>query len=131
MNFDSAYYAAVIAGNLLPNDSIDATDPCLSLVKGPKIVWRQKPTISVGSPPAAVCQNGCVDVQFTFTGTPPFEFTWLVVEGSQILFSKNEVSPDFQMVVTVCTADFTPPPAGDSVDFQVNFFKDKWCGCGE
>jgi hypothetical protein len=130
MNFDSAYYAAVIAGNLLPNDSIDPTDPCFSMSKNVKILWRQKPTIAVGSPPAAVCRDGCADVLFTFTGTPPFEFTWLVVESGQVLLLKNEISADFQMIVTFCTTDLSPPPTGASIDFQVNFFKDKWCGCG-
>jgi hypothetical protein len=129
MNFDSAYFAAAVAGNQLANNSIDPADPCFSMSKKVKILWRQKPTISVGSPPAAVCKNGCADVLFEFTGAPPFQFTWLVVEGGQILLTKNEISPDFQFLVTVCTADLSPPPTGGSINFQVNFLMDKFCGC--
>lgn len=129
MHFDSAYYVAAIAGNQLANDSIDTTDPCFSLVKGSKIRWLQKPTISVSSPPAAVCRDGCVDVQFDFTGAPPFEFTWLVVQGGQVLLSKIETSAGYQMIVTFCTGDLVPPPAPGSIDFQVNFLMDKFCGC--
>ena len=30
-----------------------------------------------------MCSDGCADVVFDFTGTPPFEFTWLIVQGGQ------------------------------------------------
>ncbi|MBX2892439.1 MAG: hypothetical protein KF734_16045 [Saprospiraceae bacterium] len=132
MHLDSTYYAAAIAGNQLANDSIDTADPCLSLAKGPKIRWLKKPTIAVGSPPDAVCSAGCVDVQFDFTGTPPFEFAWLVVQNGQILLARNETSAAHQLVVTLCPADFAVPPAlNEYVNFRVNFFQDKWCGCGD
>ncbi|MCW5921091.1 MAG: hypothetical protein KIS77_02020 [Saprospiraceae bacterium] len=131
MHFDSIYYVAVIARPLLPNDSINAAAACFSMFKGPKITWRQKPSITVASPPEAVCRDGCAEVLFDFTGTPPFEFTWLIVQNGQILLSKNETSPAFQMLVTLCTADFAIPPTGGSIDFQVNFFQDKFCGCGD
>ncbi|MBV6443528.1 MAG: hypothetical protein EPGJADBJ_05299 [Saprospiraceae bacterium] len=131
MHFDSVYYAAAIAGPQMANDSIDASAGCFSLVKGPKLLWRSIPTITVGSPPDSVCRDGCADVLFTFTGTPPFEFTWLVVQSSQILFSKDEISTDYQMVVTLCTADFALLPTGEYLNFQVNFFQDNYCSCGD
>ncbi|HRI61762.1 MAG TPA: hypothetical protein PK228_18620, partial [Saprospiraceae bacterium] len=129
--YDSVYYAAAIAGNLLPNDSIDTADPCFSIFKGPKIRWLKKPTITVGSPPESVCRAGCADVLFDLTGTPPFAFTWLIVQGGQVLLSQNEVSDTFQMVVTVCPGDFTVPAADGYMNFQVNALQDKFCGCGD
>ncbi|MCW5921088.1 MAG: hypothetical protein KIS77_02005 [Saprospiraceae bacterium] len=132
MHFDSIYYVAVIAGPLLPNDSINAAAACFSMFKGPKITWRQKPSITVGSPPEAVCRDGCADVQFDFTGTPPFQFTWLVVQNGQILLLRNETSAAHQLVVTFCPADFAVAPAlNEYVNFQVNFFQDGYCSCAD
>ncbi|HRI62219.1 MAG TPA: hypothetical protein PK228_20905, partial [Saprospiraceae bacterium] len=128
---DVTYYVAAIAGNQLPNDSIAVNDPCFSIFRGPSLRWMSKPTITVGTPPEAVCRDGCADVLFTFTGTPPFQFTWLVVQGGQILFSKNETSDTFQKTVTVCPADFDLPATGGNVSFQVNFLEDAFCGCGD
>jgi hypothetical protein len=131
MSFDSTYWAATIAGNLLANDSIDAADPCFSLAQGPKIRWHKNPSITVGSPPESVCRDGCAEVLFDFAGEPPFEFTWLIVQNGQVLLSRSEVSAAFQLLVTICPADFALPVSGGYMGFQVNFFRDKFCDCGE
>ncbi|GAB4499219.1 MAG: hypothetical protein OHK0019_35960 [Saprospiraceae bacterium] len=131
MQFDVTYYLAVIAGNQLSNDSIDTADPCFSLVKGPKIIWRKIPAITVGSPPESVCRDGCVDVLFEFTGTPPFDFNWLIEQGGQILLLKAETSDSLQKIITVCPSDFDIPSAHRDLHFRVNFLQDKFCGCGD
>ncbi|GAB4495926.1 MAG: hypothetical protein OHK0019_26420 [Saprospiraceae bacterium] len=131
MQFDVTYYLAVIAGNQLPNDSIDTADPCFSLVKGPKIIWRKIPAITVGSPPESVCSDGCVDVLFEFTGSPPFEFNWLIEQGGQILLLKAETSDALQKIITVCPSDFDIPGTHGDLHFRVNFLQDKFCGCGD
>ncbi|MBL7798812.1 MAG: hypothetical protein JNJ90_20105 [Saprospiraceae bacterium] len=133
MHFDSVYYAAVIAGNHLPNDSIDAADPCLSLVRGPKIVWWKKPSIAVNSPPDAVCRDGCVEVLFELEGQPPFEFTWQVSQGTQVLMARQVTTSEKQLVVLVCPQDFDVPPVpnGGLLGFMVSNFGDKVCWCGE
>ncbi|GAB4500018.1 MAG: hypothetical protein OHK0019_37900 [Saprospiraceae bacterium] len=129
--FDTPYYLAVIAGNQLSNDSIDTADPCFSLVKGPKIIWRKIPAITVGSPPESVCSDGCVDVLFEFTGSPPFEFNWLIEQGGQILLLKAETSDALQKIITICPSDFDIPGSHGDLHFRVNFLQDKFCGCGD
>jgi len=133
MHFDSVYYAAVIAGNHLPNDSIDAADPCLSLVRGPKIIWWKKPTIAVNSPPDAVCRDGCVEVLFDLEGQPPFEFTWQVSQGATVLLARQVTTLEKQLTVLVCPQDFDVPPVpnGGLLGFRVSNFGDKVCWCGE
>ena len=131
MAFGQTYYAAVLAGPLLPNDSINAAASCFSMFKGPKIRWLPKPAIAVAMPPESVCSNGCADVVFDFTGTPPFQFTWLIVQGGQVLLSKTETSATHQMTVTVCPSDFDVPGTGGYINFQVNFLTDMFCGCGD
>jgi len=133
MHFDSVYYAAVIAGNHLPNDSIDAADPCLSIFKGPKIIWWKKPTIAVNSPPDAVCRDGCVEVLFDLEGQPPFEFTWQVSQGATVLLARQVTTLEKQLVVLVCPQDFEVPPVpnGGLLGFRVSNFGDRVCWCGE
>jgi len=133
MHFDSVYYAAVIAGNHLPNDSIDAADPCFSIFKGPKIVWWKKPTIAVQSPPDAVCRDGCVEVLFDLEGRPPFEFTWQVSQGATVLLARQVTTNEKQLTVLVCPQDFDVPPVpnGGLLGFMVSNFGDKVCWCGE
>jgi len=133
MHFDSVYYAAVIAGNHLPNDSIDAADPCLSIFKGPKIIWWKKPSIAVNSPPDAVCRDGCVEVLFDLEGQPPFEFTWQVSQGATVLLARLVTTLEKQLVVLVCPQDFDVPPVpnGGLLGFRVSNFGDRVCWCGE
>ncbi|MCE7925197.1 MAG: hypothetical protein DYG98_19250 [Haliscomenobacteraceae bacterium CHB4] len=94
-------------------------------------MWRSKPTITVGSPPESVCRDGCAEVLFIFTGTPPFGFVWLIRQNGQVLLSKTETSDAFQKVVTVCPGDFDVPGTDGPMDFQVNFLMDKFCTCTE
>jgi hypothetical protein len=98
------------------------------MFKGPKIRWLHTDHRG-GIPPESVCSDGCADVVFNFTGTPPFQFTWLIVQGGQVLLIKTEASVTHQMTVMVCPLDFDVPGAGRYVDFQVNFLMDMFCGC--
>ncbi|MCW5921077.1 MAG: hypothetical protein KIS77_01950 [Saprospiraceae bacterium] len=133
MHFDSIYYVAVIAGPQLPNDSINAAAACFSMFKGPKITWRQKPSITVGSPPEAVCRDGCAEVLFELEGQPPFEFDWQVSQDGAVLLARHEVTSGHQLLVLVCPQDFDVPPVanGGLLGFMVSNFGDKVCWCGE
>ncbi|MCE7925834.1 MAG: hypothetical protein DYG98_22515, partial [Haliscomenobacteraceae bacterium CHB4] len=131
MHFDSVYYAAAIAGPQMANDSIDASSGCFSLMKGPELLWRSIPTITVGSPPDSVCRDGCADVLFTFTGTPPFGFTWLIEQGGQVLIERTETATGYSLTLTVCPSDFDVPATGGAMNFRVNFLMDMFCGCGD
>ncbi|MBV6443532.1 MAG: hypothetical protein DYG98_22525 [Haliscomenobacteraceae bacterium CHB4] len=131
MHFDSVYYAAAIVGPQMANDSIDASAGCFSLMKGPELLWRSIPTITVGSPPDSVCRDGCADVLFTFTGTPPFGFTWLIEQGGQVLIERTETATGYSLTLTVCPSDFDVPGMDGAMNFRVNFLMDMFCGCGE
>lgn len=133
MQLDSTYFVAVLAGPLAPGDSLllDAAAKCFSLHKGPKVRWAKKPAMAVAVPPEAVCGDGCVNVQFDLAGTPPFEFTWQVVQNGQVLLSRDEtVATGHQHVVTVCPQDFAvPTAANEPVQFRVVWLVDRDCGC--
>jgi hypothetical protein len=133
MHLDSTYFVAVLAGPLAPGDSLllDAAAKCFSLHKGPKVRWAKKPAMAVAVPPEAVCGDGCVDVQFDLTGTPPFEFTWQVLQNGQVLLSRDEtVATGYQHTVMVCPQDFDLPAVGnEAVEFRVVWLVDRDCGC--
>ncbi|MBX2891609.1 MAG: hypothetical protein KF734_11810 [Saprospiraceae bacterium] len=129
MHPDSAYFVAVIAGPLLPNDSINAAAPCFSLAKGPVARWRPRPTVAVGSPPEAVCRDGCADVLFALTGTPPFGLEWLVEQGGQTLLWRQETTDAHELTVTVCPSDFAQPGEHGYLNFRVRNLVDRFCGC--
>jgi hypothetical protein len=134
MHLDSTYFVAVLAGPLLAGDSLllDAAAKCFSLYKGPKVRWAKKPAMSLASPPEDVCRDGCTDVLFELTGTPPFEFTWQVVQNGQVLLSRDETAAGHQHLVTVCPADFDLPAAGNTaVEVRVVWLVDRDCGCGD
>lgn len=135
MYLDSTYFVGVLAGPLLAGDSllIDAAAKCFSLHKGPKVRWVKKPAMSVALPPEAVCGDGCVDVQFDLTGTPPFQFTWQIVQNGQVLLSRDEaVATGHQHTVLVCPQDFALPAAGNElVQFRVVWLVDRDCDCSD
>ncbi|MBV6443526.1 MAG: hypothetical protein EPGJADBJ_05297 [Saprospiraceae bacterium] len=95
------------------------------------MLWRSKPTIAVAVPPEAVCRDGCADVLFTFTGTPPFVFTWLIEQGGQVLVERTETATGHSLTLTVCPSDFDVPGMGGAMDFRVHFLIDMFCGCGD
>jgi hypothetical protein len=135
MQLDSAYFVGVLAGPLLAGDSLllNAAAKCFSLHKGPRVRWVKKPAMSVALPPEAVCGDGCVDVQFDLAGTPPFEFTWHIMQNGQVLLSRDEtVATGHQHTVMVCPQDFDLPAAGNElVQFRVVWLTDRYCGCGD
>jgi hypothetical protein len=134
MHLDSTYFVAVLAGPLLAGDSLllDAAAKCFSLFRGPKVRWAKKPAMSLAFPPEDVCRDGCTDVLFELTGSPPFEFTWQVVQNGQVLLSRDETAAGHQQLVTVCPADFDIPAVGNAaVDVRVVWLVDRDCGCGD
>ncbi len=135
MHLDSTYFVGALAGPLLPGDSllIDAAAKCFSLLKGPKVRWAKKPAMAVAIPPEAVCGDGCVDVQFDLTGTPPFQFTWHIVQNGLVLLSRDEtVATGHLHTVMVCPQDFDLPAAGNEpVQFRVVWLVDRYCGCAD
>jgi hypothetical protein len=125
------YYVMAIVGKILPDHTIDFTDPCLSLSPGPKVEWIPKPTISMDPPPAAMCKGNCADLVFHFTGTPPFQFYYEISQNGQVVYSQNETANALQKTVTVCPGNFNPPVTGGSFNFKVNAYSDVNCNCSD
>jgi hypothetical protein len=134
MQLDSAYYAGVLAGPLLPGDSLrlDTAANCFSLYRGPLLRWLRLPAMTLGAaPPEAVCKAGCANLLFEFTGAPPFEFVWEVWHNGQALISRQETSAGYQRLVSVCPVDFDVPlpPGSGMYDVRVVWLADGRCGC--
>jgi len=126
---NTEYYVAAVAGHLQPNFMFD-TIGCFSLSAGTRVKWLPKPTISTIPAPHDVCKGECLDVTFTFTGTPPFEFSFEVSQNSQVVFSQTEISNTLQKTITVCPDLFNPPGTG-TVQFQVRSLRDLFCQCSD
>ena len=132
MHLDSVYFVAALAGPLLPGDSLllDAAAKCFALHLGPRVRWAKKPAMSLASPPEDVCRAGCSDVLFDLTGTPPFEFTWQVLQNGLVLLNRDETSAGHQHLVTVCPEDFDPAALpNEAVEVRVVWLRDRDCGC--
>jgi len=132
--FDSIYYVVAIAGDSLGSaDSANVADPCYSVSKRAAVRWVQKPTVWQTEPETTVCRAGCVNLGFEMTGTPPFDFEVLVVQGGVARWSQIVSSADKQVVVEVCPRDFGAPGAGTGgpLEVVVTGLRDKNCGCGE
>ena len=77
MVIGTTYYISSMAGNVLPNGSIDLTDPCLSFSPGVPIVFRQPPTASI-SGDTTICVGNNTIFKINFTGKSPFQFVYSI-----------------------------------------------------
>jgi gliding motility-associated-like protein len=62
-----------MAGNRTIN-GVDPQDPCLSLVRGPSILWRSAPSVSAMLTDS-VCAGDSAILTLRFTGQGPFEYS--------------------------------------------------------
>ncbi len=77
----TTYYISAVAGNILPNGTVDLTDPCLSISLGVPVVFRQPPTATL-SGDTTICIGGNTIFKIFFTGKSPFQFVYSV-NGTQ------------------------------------------------
>ena len=70
------YYVAAVAGNLLPDGSIDQNDPCLSLSAAPVSVQFREPPTALFAGDTSLCPGDNVVFCIQFTGKAPFDFTF-------------------------------------------------------
>lgn len=70
---DKRYYVTVMAGNRLPT-GVDVQDPCLSIVRGPSVLWRSAPSVSAMLTDS-VCTGDSAILILRFTGQAPFGYT--------------------------------------------------------
>ena len=70
----TVYHVASLAGNH-NGGLIDPADPCLSVSNFVPVIWRLGPTASL-SGMHDICPGGNQLIQITFTGTPPYNFSY-------------------------------------------------------
>ncbi|MFN8301223.1 MAG: gliding motility-associated C-terminal domain-containing protein [Saprospiraceae bacterium] len=71
------YYISAIAGNLLPDGTIDLTDPCLSVAQGTPVVFYPPPAASLDTV-AQICAGDHFDLPVNFTGVAPFTLEYSI-----------------------------------------------------
>lgn len=128
---DVTYYAASLAGPVLPDSTIDLTSPCLSVSPGEPMKWVPKPGITVSSPPAAICKGECLNITFQFSGVPPFQFHYNIFQNGQLLYTQDENAAALQKTITVCPSAFLQAPGPQPLQFNVNFLQDTRCSCND
>jgi gliding motility-associated-like protein len=65
------YFIVAVAGNSNGANSIDLSDPCISIVPGPQVIWRPEVTASLSGNPV-VCPGNPATIQVQFAGDGPF-----------------------------------------------------------
>jgi hypothetical protein len=88
------YYSATIAGDNL-NGNVDLDDPCLDISNtAAQVIWQPLPTIVLTADNTTVCGVGnCQTVVATFTGTPPFVFSYEFWSGGAPVGAINIAVP--------------------------------------
>ena len=79
---DVTYFIAVMAGNVLPDGTIDPTDPCLSISTGVPVVFHAPPTAMLAGD-TTVCSGANVNFKIKFTGKSPFHFVYAINTNQQ------------------------------------------------
>jgi|GEM_PF-559153 len=127
MTTETTYFIAAVAGNGLPNGSVDITDPCLSISNGTPVVFHDAPVASLMGTDT-VCPGGSAAFQIAFTGNAPFEFVYAINNNNQPQLSAPGATFDIstnnvqsgQVFTLVSVQDaFCPGTVSGQADVQV------------
>lgn len=69
----TTYFIVAVAGNIGGMNGVNLTDPCLSIVPGPTVIWRPEVTATLSGAPE-ICAGGMAMIEVQFTGDGPFDF---------------------------------------------------------
>ncbi|MEO1258827.1 MAG: gliding motility-associated C-terminal domain-containing protein [Bacteroidota bacterium] len=100
------YYVSAVAGNDDGSGGVDLTDPCLSVAQGIPVSFYELDALL--GPGATICQTDCYDLEVTFTGVAPYNYTSVIL----IDFGNTEIRDtitgynDNTATVTICPDDF-------------------------
>lgn len=73
MTSGTSYFIVAVAGNIGGMNGVNLSDPCLSVVLGPTVIWQPEITASLSGTPE-ICAGGTAMIQVQFTGGGPFDF---------------------------------------------------------
>lgn len=82
MTSGTTYFISAIAGNELPDGSVDMNDPCFSISNSVPVVFRDAPSADLMGTDT-VCPGGNAAFQIDFIGNPPFEFVYAINNTNQ------------------------------------------------
>jgi gliding motility-associated-like protein len=75
MMTSTLYYIVAVAGNAGGIIGIDLSDPCLSIVPGPTVIWRPQVTATISGIPE-ICPGSPAVLDVQFSGDGPFDFSY-------------------------------------------------------
>jgi hypothetical protein len=75
MMTSTPYYIVAVAGNAGSVIGVDLSDPCLSIVPGPTVIWRPQVTATLSGAPV-VCPGGTAVLDVLFAGDGPFDLSY-------------------------------------------------------
>ncbi|MEZ4933097.1 MAG: hypothetical protein R2788_13375 [Saprospiraceae bacterium] len=119
------YYLATIAGDNL-NGNVNLTDDCLSISNASEVVWWPQPSVSFAAPNPDVCVGGCITLEVTLTGTPPFGLTGEILTGANVVGTFNENFLQNNGTLNACAPLGTAP---GSLSVQATTLSDANCSC--
>lgn len=115
------YYVAAVAGNNA-GGNVDFDDICLDISNAIPLIWRPRPTVQLSGANPYACIGDCVNIQATFTGTPPFNLLVSNPFGGNESYDFNAFTGTFQVCV--------PSGAtGGGNNVEVLYVADQYCAC--
>jgi hypothetical protein len=119
------YYLATIAGDNL-NGNVDLNDDCLSISNASEVIWWPQPSVSFAIANPDVCVGGCITLEVTLTGTPPFGLTGEILAGGNVVGTFNENYLQNNGTLNACAPTGTAP---GSLSVQAITLSDANCSC--
>ncbi|MBL7803579.1 MAG: gliding motility-associated C-terminal domain-containing protein [Saprospiraceae bacterium] len=115
MQTGTTYYISAIAGNLLPDGTIDLNDPCLSVAQGTPVVFNAPPTATIDTV-AQICAGESFDLPVDLSGIAPFTLEYALDGVPQSVINNIGTNP---YVLTLQPAD--------SVEVSIVTISDQRC----
>ncbi len=97
MAFETTYFVSAIAGNDDGSGCVDLIDPCRIVSNDVPVVWHEIPSaVLLGD--ADICAGESTDLTFTFTGNPPWTFTYQDDQGN--VFTETTSNPNHTITLS-------------------------------
>ncbi|MDF1697539.1 MAG: hypothetical protein P1U56_16970 [Saprospiraceae bacterium] len=115
------YYITSTAADDDGTGNTDFTDPCFDIgTNAQAIEWVAEPTVTFTVANNDICENGCKEINATFTGIPPFTLTYQVGGGAEVIEIFNTTNGNFEICIGAETG---------SIDLMATALSDAVC-CG-
>ncbi len=120
------YYTAAVAGDALPDGSIDLSDPCLDISNVISVIWNLTPSVTFAVANPDLCAGTCLDLEVTLEGTPPFNLQGEIISNGTVVGTFDESYDVNNGNLEICA------PAGvavGSLSVQATALDDAFCEC--